>query len=210
MVDCVAVMLVGAEAVVAVLVETDWLIALPSIVTLGVVVVPKELLAVDRICTVWLFDTVPEDTKLPPAILTVQPLVVTLTDEEGMPPTVIEFEVTVALGSCSVAFVKSLGLNVMLSDVVTVKVCVCVPTVILQVVVFPADPVAFSEKVIVVPFCPLLALTDPFPEAETDAVSPVPSPAIVYCAVPAEPLAALAAKLPNPEGVISTAAETCT
>ena len=45
-------MLVGAEAVVCVLVVTDWLITFPSIVTLGVVVVPKELLAVDRICTV--------------------------------------------------------------------------------------------------------------------------------------------------------------
>ena len=53
----------------------------------------------------------PEDTKLPPVILTVQPLVVTLTDT-GISPTVIEFEVTVALGSCSVAFVKSLGLKV--------------------------------------------------------------------------------------------------
>ena len=66
------------------------------------------------------------------------------------------------------------------------------------------------RKVRAVPFCPLLALTDPFPEAETDAVSPVPNPAIVYVAVPADPLAAVAVKLPNPEGVLSTAAETCT
>ena len=50
----------------------------------------------------------------------------------------------------------------------------------IDVVFPPGDPVAFREKVIVVPFTPLLALTDPCPEAETDAVSPVPKPAIVY------------------------------
>ena len=108
------------------------------------------------------------------------------------------------------AIEKFVGLKVGVSSVavVTVKVCVCVPTVILQVVVLPPPPVAFSEKVIIVPFCPLLGLAEPFPEAETDAVSPVPNPAIVYVAVPAEPLAAVASKSPNPEGVISTAADT--
>ena len=156
-----------------------------------------------------LFDTVPEDTKLPPLILTVQPLVVTLTIQV-YPPTVIEFEVTVALGSCSVAFVKSLGLKVgyAISCCDVNSLMFDVPTVMLQLVVFPPPPVALREKVRTVPFCPLLGLTDPFPEAEADAVSPVPSPAIVYVAVPADPLAAVAVKLPNPEGVLSTAAET--
>lgn len=185
---------------------------LPTVI-LGFSAAPKVLLAVERIVTVWLFDTVPEDTKLPPAILTVQPLVVTLTAAAGMPPTVIAFEVTVAPGFTPLVpvpvFVKSLGLNVIVSEVVTTNVLVVVPTVILADVVFPALPVALSEKVIVVPFTPLLALTDPA-EVETDAVSPVPNPAIVYCAVPADPLAAAAVKLPNPEGVISTAADACT
>ena len=100
-------------------------------------------------------------------------------------------------------------MGVLAIAVVTVNVLVTVPTVILHCVVFPPLPVAFSEKVITVLFCPLLALTDPFPEAETDAVSPVPSPAIVYVAVPADPLAAVAVKLLNPEGSRSTAADAC-
>ena len=185
------------------------IVVLP-IVTLGFVAVPKELLEVDLILTVCPFVTVPEVTSLPPAILTVQPL--TLTDNPTfIPPTVIAFESTVVLRSTLLAFVKSLGLKVGVLSVavVTTNVLVVVPTVIFADVVFPPLPVAFSEKVIVVPFTPLLALTDPA-EVETDAVSPVPKPAIVYVAVPADPLAAVAVKLLNPEGVISTAADACT
>ena len=92
------------------------------------------------------------------------------------------------------AIEKFVGLKVGVLSVavVTVNVLVMSSNCNITLVVFPPTPVALSEKVRTVPFCPLLALTDPFPEAETDAVSPVPNPAIVYVAVPADPLAAVA------------------